>query len=56
MRFLVPVGSVELNDCFAGRQQFDVARELARAMPDVADKVRLGWELVLEKLETQCAK
>lgn len=30
--------------------------ELARAMPDVADKVRLGWELVLEKLETQCAK
>jgi len=30
--------------------------ELARAMPDVADKVRLGWELVLEKLETQCAR
>ena len=30
--------------------------ELARAMPDVADKVQLGWELVLEKLETQCAK
>ena len=30
--------------------------ELARAMPDVADKVRFGWELVLEKLETQCAR
>lgn len=24
--------------------------ELARAMPDVADKVQVGWELVLEKL------
>jgi uncharacterized protein YndB with AHSA1/START domain len=30
--------------------------ELARAMPDVAEKVRFGWELVLEKLETQCAR
>jgi len=30
--------------------------ELARAMPDVADKVRLGWELVLEKLSASIAR
>ncbi len=29
--------------------------ELARAMPDVADKVELGWELVLEKLSASIA-
>jgi len=29
--------------------------ELARAMPDVADKVELGWELVLEKLSDSIA-
>jgi uncharacterized protein YndB with AHSA1/START domain len=30
--------------------------ELARAMPDVADKVQLGWELVLEKLGASIAR
>ncbi|RPH71844.1 MAG: SRPBCC domain-containing protein [Myxococcaceae bacterium] len=30
--------------------------ELARAMPDVADKVQLGWELVLEKLGALIAR
>jgi uncharacterized protein YndB with AHSA1/START domain len=30
--------------------------ELARAMPEVADKVRLGWELVLEKLSASIAR
>jgi uncharacterized protein YndB with AHSA1/START domain len=29
--------------------------ELARTMPDVADKVELGWELVLEKLSDSIA-
>jgi uncharacterized protein YndB with AHSA1/START domain len=29
--------------------------ELARAMPDAADKVKLGWELVLEKLSASIA-
>jgi len=29
--------------------------DLARAMPDVADKVELGWELVLEKLTASFA-
>ena len=29
--------------------------ELARAMPDVADKVELGWEFVLEKLSASIA-
>jgi uncharacterized protein YndB with AHSA1/START domain len=30
--------------------------ELARAMPDVADKVRFGWELVLEQLSASIAR
>jgi hypothetical protein len=30
--------------------------ELARAMPDVADKVQVGWELVLEKLGPSIAR
>jgi uncharacterized protein YndB with AHSA1/START domain len=29
--------------------------DLARAMPDVADKVELGWEIVLEKLGASIA-
>ena len=29
--------------------------ELARAMPDLADKVELGWEFVLEKLSASIA-
>jgi len=29
--------------------------ELARAMPDVADKVEVGWELVLSKLSASLA-
>ncbi len=40
----IPPGSTLLT---LVHEQLD---ELARAMPDVADKVVLGWELVLEKL------
>lgn len=30
--------------------------ELARAMPDVADKVEFGWDLVLQQLSASCAR
>ena len=46
--------TITLRDAPGGRTELTLVHErldeLAAAMPHVADKVELGWELVLEKL------